>query len=69
MGRRKKQLGSPLTILIPKEDPLGYDTGDFLECAKAMAEDALAGRYKEAVEKEIGAAMKLLSRTRCSRLG
>lgn len=57
-----------LTILMPKEDPLGYDTDDFLECAKAMADDALAGRHKEAVEKEIGAAMTLLGRTRRSHL-
>lgn len=69
MVSRKKKASGPLTILIPKEDPLGYDTSDILECARAMADDALAGRHKAAVKKEIEAATQLLGTKRGSGLG
>jgi hypothetical protein len=34
-------------------DPLGYDTSDFISCAKQMANDALSGRNKKAVQAEL----------------
>jgi prevent-host-death family protein len=43
----------PVVIRGRRDDPLGYDTTDFLRCARAMAEAALAGRNREAVEAEL----------------
>jgi hypothetical protein len=37
------------------DDPLGYDTQDFWSCAEAMADAAMSGRNKGAVEAEIAA--------------
>lgn len=35
------------------DDPLGYDTSDLLACARQMAEAALSGRNRRAVEAEL----------------
>jgi prevent-host-death family protein len=37
------------------DDSLGYDTSDFWACAEAMADAALSGRNKLAVQAEISA--------------
>ena len=36
-----------------EDDPLGYDTSDFLACARRMADAALSGRNRAAVEAEL----------------
>ena len=43
------------------EDPLGYDTSDFLSCAKMMAEAALSGKNRTFVDAEIAAVEKRLT--------
>jgi PHD/YefM family antitoxin component YafN of YafNO toxin-antitoxin module len=42
-------------------DPLGYDTADFWQCARTMAEAALSGRNRAAVDDEIARAERRLS--------
>jgi len=37
----------------PRADPLGYDLGDMDAAMLAMADDAIAGRGKEAVEADL----------------
>ena len=37
------------------DDPLGYDTSDFLACARAMAKAALSGKNRARVDAEIAA--------------
>ena len=46
------------------EDPLGYDTSDFVTCARAMADAALSGRNKPYVEAEIAAVEKRFPRAK-----
>ena len=44
------------TVHRPADDPLGYDTRrPFLEWAREMAEDALAGRHQAAIDAELAA--------------
>ena len=54
----------PLTIRGPIVDPLGYETTDFLECAREMARAALSGRNAVAVQAELEAVRKRLNRGR-----
>jgi hypothetical protein len=54
----------PVTIRGPVEDVLGYDTTDFLQCAREMAQAALSGRNADTVEAELGAVRRRLSRGR-----
>jgi prevent-host-death family protein len=42
------------------EDPLGYDTGDIMACARAIAEAALSGKNRVYVDAEIAAVEKRL---------
>ena len=68
--RLKAAAGEPVpSDLLPRrsvvqrglpEDPLGYDTRDLMACARAMAETALSGRNRSAVEAEIAAVEKRL---------
>ena len=46
------------------EDPLAYDTSDFLSCARAMADAALSGKNKPYVAAEIAALERRFPRTR-----
>ena len=41
-------------------DPLGYDTSDIGTCVRAMADDALNGRHKEAIQAELVAVERRL---------
>lgn len=50
----------PAVIRGRRHDPLGYDTSDFLRCAREMAEAALSGRNREAVEAELARIRKRL---------
>lgn len=43
------------------DDPLGYDTSDFLACAKAMAKAALSGKNRARVEAGIAAVERRLT--------
>ena len=54
----------PLTIQGPVDDPLGYETTDFLQCAREMSRAALAGRNSVAVKAELEAVRKRLGRGR-----
>jgi PHD/YefM family antitoxin component YafN of YafNO toxin-antitoxin module len=68
-ARLKSAAGEPVPQVLQRravtqrglpDDPLGYDTSDFPACAAAMAEAALSGRNKSAVQAEISAVEKRL---------
>lgn len=46
------------------DDPLGYDTSDLLACAREMADAALSGRNRRAVEAELVRVRGRFGRTR-----
>ena len=46
------QAREPLLFQGREADPLGYETGDLLACARTMAEAALSGRNRDAVAAE-----------------
>jgi hypothetical protein len=57
-----------------EDDPLGYDVTDIDAAIRLMAENALSGRNREAVEKELAAVRKRFEpqlprgpRPRCSK--
>jgi len=51
---------SPVVRRIPMRDPLGYSTTDIMALGREMAEAALSGRNREAVQAEIAAVERRL---------
>lgn len=55
-GRHMTNDTDRTTVRLRRSDPLGYDTRrPFLEVAREMAADALAGRHQDAVDAELEA--------------
>jgi len=50
----------PVTRRIPMRDPLGYSTTDIMALASEMADAALSGRNRDAVQAEIAAVERRL---------
>jgi len=55
-GRKSK----PKVVVGRPHDPLGYDTSDFWAYARQVADDALSGRNRDAVEMEVQAVERRL---------
>jgi hypothetical protein len=50
---RDPDLPSEADVHVTGQDPLGYDTSDFMAYARQVVADALAGKNQDAVQEEI----------------